>query len=52
MAISGDMRSWQNDPQLGGVRDEAELAKLAKAEREQWVKLWADVEELRAKATR
>jgi serine/threonine-protein kinase len=38
----------QTEPDLVSVRDQAELAKLPAAEREQWQHLWADVAALRA----
>jgi tetratricopeptide (TPR) repeat protein len=37
------LSGWQTEPALAGVRDEAALAKLPAAEREQWQGLWADV---------
>jgi tetratricopeptide (TPR) repeat protein len=41
---------WQKDPDLAGVRDEKEWAKLPAEERQQWQKLWADVAALLRKA--
>jgi hypothetical protein len=37
------LRHWQQDPDLAGVRDAAELEKLPEAERAEWKKLWEDV---------
>jgi tetratricopeptide (TPR) repeat protein len=34
---------WQHDPDLAGVRDEAELAKRPDAERAEWRELWGRV---------
>jgi serine/threonine-protein kinase len=39
---------WQTDPALAGVRDQAALAKLPDAEREEWQRLWTDVAALLA----
>ncbi len=44
------LRHWHTDPDLAGVRDNVALAPLPEVEREAWRKLWADVEELMAKA--
>jgi superkiller protein 3 len=41
---------WQKDPDLAGVRDPGALAKLPKAERKEWAKLWAEVAGLLKKA--
>jgi tetratricopeptide (TPR) repeat protein len=40
--------TWQADPALASVRDQAALAKLPDAEREEWQRLWADVATLLA----
>ncbi len=37
---------WQTDPDLKNVREEQVLAKLPDAERAEWRKLWADVDQL------
>jgi serine/threonine-protein kinase len=37
------MRHWQADPDLAGLRDPAELAKLSAEERVACERLWADV---------
>jgi tetratricopeptide (TPR) repeat protein len=44
------LRHWQHDPDLAGLRDAPELAKLPADEQEAWRKLWADVEALLNKA--
>ena len=38
------LTTWRTDTDLAGVRDPAALAKLPDAEREEWRRLWADVE--------
>jgi hypothetical protein len=40
------MRHWLNDPDFAGVRGPDALAKLPEAERQEWQKLWADVQRL------
>jgi tetratricopeptide (TPR) repeat protein/tRNA A-37 threonylcarbamoyl transferase component Bud32 len=40
------LKHWQGDSDLAGVRDPAALDTLPEAERADWKKLWADVEEL------
>jgi serine/threonine-protein kinase len=40
------LRSWLGDPQFGGVRDGAGLARLPRDERDAWRKLWADVDDV------
>src|SRR5205823_4932262 len=37
---------WQIDPDLAGVRDLKELAKLTNEERQAWQKLWSEVQQL------
>jgi hypothetical protein len=44
------MQQWLADTNFAGVRDPKALAKLPEAERQDWQKLWADVQELLAKA--
>ena len=44
------LRHWQADPDLSGLRDTAELAKLPADEQEACKKLWADVQALLDKA--
>ena len=41
--VGSSLSEWQRDPDLAGVRDPVELAKLPAAEREQWQGLWAEV---------
>jgi Flp pilus assembly protein TadD len=45
------LKHWQEDPDLAGVRDKSALEMLPEAERQQWQKLWADVEALRQQAS-
>jgi serine/threonine-protein kinase len=44
------LRHWQEDPDLGGVRDPAALAKLPQAERAAWQAVWDEVATLLKKA--
>ncbi|HEY7424560.1 MAG TPA: tetratricopeptide repeat protein, partial [Gemmataceae bacterium] len=44
------LEHWLVDPDFNGVRGEKALAKLPKAEREAWQKLWQGVEALRQQA--
>jgi serine/threonine-protein kinase len=46
------LRHWQADPDLAGVRDKGELARLPQAARAAWRVLWADVAALRQRAGR
>jgi tetratricopeptide (TPR) repeat protein len=41
---------WKVDPDLAGIRDPDALAKFPEAEREEWRKLWADVDALLKRA--
>ena len=41
-----ELAHWQQDPDLAGIRDEAALAKLPVAEREEWHALWGEVRAL------
>jgi serine/threonine-protein kinase len=52
--VQQQMRHWQADADLAGVRDPDALAQLPEAERQQWQQLWADVTALlkRAEAPR
>ncbi len=43
------LRQWQRDPALAGVRGPDNLARLPADEREDWQRLWAEVEALVAK---
>jgi hypothetical protein len=49
-AVQQTLQHWQEDADLAGLRDGAALAKLPEAERADWKKLWADVEETLKKA--
>jgi tetratricopeptide (TPR) repeat protein len=40
------LTNWQQGPDLAGVREPAALAKLPKAERQEWIKVWAEVDAL------
>jgi hypothetical protein len=44
------LQHWQQDADLAGIRDANALAKLPETERENWRKLWADVDALRIRA--
>jgi hypothetical protein len=44
------LNSWKVDPDLAGIRDEEELAKLPAAEREAWRALWRGVDAVLARA--
>jgi hypothetical protein len=44
------LRHWRQDPDLGGLRDKAELVKLPEAERRACRDLWAAVDELLRRA--
>jgi hypothetical protein len=46
-AMSEGLKQWQTAGYLAGVRDEHNLAKLPEIERQQWHKLWDEVEVLR-----
>jgi hypothetical protein len=48
--VVSQMRHWQTDPDLAGVRDPESLDKLPDDERKAWRQLWADVEALRKRA--
>jgi hypothetical protein len=43
------LQHWQQDTDFAGVRGDA-LTKLPEAERQQWQKLWAEIEALRQRA--
>jgi serine/threonine protein kinase/Tfp pilus assembly protein PilF len=45
-----DMRRWQTDPALAGVRRREALQRLPAVERPDWERLWQGVEEMRQKA--
>jgi eukaryotic-like serine/threonine-protein kinase len=44
--VQEKMRHWQTDPDLAGVRAEDALPRLPGDEREQWERLWLDVDAL------
>ena len=46
------MKHWQQDSDLAGLRDAGGLKTLPEAEREGWKALWAQVDELLAKASK
>jgi tetratricopeptide (TPR) repeat protein len=48
--VQQQMRHWQTDADLAGVREKDALAKLPEAERQQWQQLWADVDTLLVRA--
>jgi tetratricopeptide (TPR) repeat protein/serine/threonine protein kinase len=48
--IQQQMRHWQHDNDFAGVRGPEALAGLPEAERQEWQKLWDDVEALRRQA--
>jgi serine/threonine-protein kinase len=41
--VQNVLRIWQRRPELAGIRDEAELAKLSDEERGEFRKFWSDV---------
>jgi tetratricopeptide (TPR) repeat protein len=43
-AVQEALRTWQRDPGLAGVREQAQLANLTAPEREAWQQLWQQVE--------
>ena len=47
--VAPTLRHWQQDSDLAGVRDEAELARLPEAERADWEALWDEVRRVLAK---
>jgi Flp pilus assembly protein TadD len=48
--IAPQMRHWLQDTDFAGVRGSDTLAKLPEAERQEWQKLWQEVEALRQRA--
>jgi Tfp pilus assembly protein PilF len=44
------LQHWQKGPDLAGLRDKAALDKLPAAERDDWQRLWADVDALLQRA--
>jgi tetratricopeptide (TPR) repeat protein len=51
-AVVRNLRSWQRDPDLAGLRARAALAPLPAAEREEWARFWEEVAALLRKARR
>jgi hypothetical protein len=45
-AVRQALAHWRRDPDLAGLRDREGLANLPVAERSDWQKLWAEVEDL------
>jgi tetratricopeptide (TPR) repeat protein len=41
--LAGQLRHWQQDPDLVGVRDKERVAALPEGERQQWARLWEEV---------
>ena len=50
-AIAENLKHWQEDASLAGVRDGAALTQLPEVERKAWQSLWERVESLRTKAS-
>jgi Flp pilus assembly protein TadD len=50
-AVQQQMRHWQSDPDLAGVRDKDALDKLPEAEQKPWQQFWADVAALLRRAS-
>ena len=48
--IATTLQHWKDDPDLAGIRDEKELAKLPAEERAAFQQLWTDVDQLVIKA--
>jgi hypothetical protein len=44
--VQRELRHWQKDTDLAGIRDEAALTSLPAREREAFIQLWADVAKL------
>ena len=51
-AIARMLQHWKEDPDLAGIRDDAELAKLPASERAEFVKVWSDLDALLKKNAR
>jgi hypothetical protein len=49
-AVRQQMQHWLSDDDFAGVRGSDALAKLPEAERNEWRKLWQEVETLRRRA--
>jgi serine/threonine-protein kinase len=50
LVVQQNLRHWQYDPDLAGLRDPEALNRLPEAERQAWTRLWADVAELLERA--
>jgi tetratricopeptide (TPR) repeat protein len=50
--VARTLTAWTAESDLAGVRDPDALARLPEAERKDWRKLWADVEELLGRSSR
>ena len=50
--VHEQLRHWLDDPGLGGVRDEPEMAALPDAERQRWTELWGTVRQLTSREAR
>lgn len=48
--VADRLASWQKNPELAGVRDEAGLTSVPREERQAWKVFWAEVDALREKA--
>jgi hypothetical protein len=48
--VQTTLRHWQQDKDLGGIRDKEALTKLPEEERTAFTQLWADVAALLKKA--
>jgi tetratricopeptide (TPR) repeat protein len=49
--VARTLRHWQKDPDLAGIRDDEELARLPEGERTAFKRLWDDVNQLLAKVS-
>src|SRR5262249_35308219 len=49
--VQVQLRQWEGDPDLAGVRDAAVLDRLPEAQRDGWRRLWADVTALLGRAS-
>jgi serine/threonine-protein kinase len=49
--VARALQQWQQTSNLAGLREKDAVAKLPEGEHEEWLKLWADVEALRNRAS-
>jgi tetratricopeptide (TPR) repeat protein len=49
-AVQQELRHWQHDPDLAGLREDTALSRLSEAERGTWKKFWSDVARLLQRA--